>query len=274
MQPTSHGPMNVTGFVQESLAAVRRTPAHPAEMVTQLLFGDLVRILEKTTGWYRVKSLDDGYEGWLSYDAVSPVSEAFLAPDHDMHFVAAPLATVYTIRNGQHSELYLPRGARFPVLGPQHEQDRYTFQLGETRFTTARAALMPPLPATPDAIALTARSYLNAPYLWGGKSPFGIDCSGFTQMLFRQHGIKLPRDSYQQVRHGTPVDFAQRQPGDLPFFVNARGQVSHVGYLLDANTIIHGAGRVRIDRFDAQGIFNAELDQYTHRFYQLRRVLS
>ena len=115
--------------------------------------------------------------------------------------------------------------------------------------------------------------YLNAPYLWGGRSPLGIDCSGFTQMVYRLQGINLPRDAYQQAHIGTTLSFVdESEPGDLAFFDNKDGEIVHVGIILEENHIIHASGKVRIDRIDQQGIFNSEIGSHTHKLRLIKSI--
>ena len=115
--------------------------------------------------------------------------------------------------------------------------------------------------------------YLNAPYLWGGRSPFGIDCSGFTQLVFKFAGIKLQRDAYQQGGQGSIINFIEEvQPGDLAFFSNDEGAIIHVGIMLKDNRIIHSSGKVRIDKIDHFGIYNAETKKHSHLLKLIKRM--
>lgn len=115
--------------------------------------------------------------------------------------------------------------------------------------------------------------YLNAPYQWGGKSPFGIDCSGFTQMVYRLAGYQLKRDASQQVMQGKTVALSDAQVGDLAFFTNEAGRITHVGLMLDNNRIMHASGKVRIDTLDEQGIIHHETKQYTHQLNIMKRII-
>jgi len=125
-----------------------------------------------------------------------------------------------------------------------------------------------------DFIEQIGRKYLNAPYLWGGKSPFGIDCSGFTQMVFRIAGYSISRDSTQQAMNGKHVeDYSQARSGDLLIFKNESGKINHVGILLDSNKVIHASGKVRIDGLEEKGIINVETNQQTHLLHSIRRVI-
>jgi cell wall-associated NlpC family hydrolase len=116
--------------------------------------------------------------------------------------------------------------------------------------------------------------FLNAPYLWGGRSPLGIDCSGFTQIVYRLQGVHLPRDAYQQSEIGSTLSFIEEsEPGDLAFFDNIEGKITHVGIILEDNHIIHSSGKVRIDRIDQQGIFNSEKGNHTHKLRIIKSII-
>jgi hypothetical protein len=120
----------------------------------------------------------------------------------------------------------------------------------------------------------TAYMYLNAPYLWGGKTPFGIDCSGFTQMVYKLNGYKVLRDASQQSTQGEALSFIEEsEPGDLAFFDNDEGKIIHVGIMMENNYIIHASGKVRIDRVDHLGIYNAELNKHTHRLRVIKKII-
>ena len=124
-----------------------------------------------------------------------------------------------------------------------------------------------------DKLVENALMYLNAPYLWGGRSPLGIDCSGFTQMVYRLQGVDLPRDAYQQAEVGTTLSFVEEsEAGDLAFFDNNEERITHVGIILENNHIIHASGKVRIDRIDQQGIFKKELGTHTHKLRLIKSI--
>jgi cell wall-associated NlpC family hydrolase len=125
-----------------------------------------------------------------------------------------------------------------------------------------------------DNLVKTAYQYLNSPYLWGGKTPFGIDCSGFTQMVYKLNGYKLLRDASQQSTQGEVLSFIEEsEPGDLAFFDNEEGKIIHVGIMLENNYIIHASGKVRIDRLDHLGIYNAEINRHTHRLRVIKKII-
>ena len=120
----------------------------------------------------------------------------------------------------------------------------------------------------------TAYFFLNAPYLWGGKSILGIDCSGFTQLVFSLSGIQIPRDAYQQEKIGESVDFVDIKPFDLVFFINDKNRVHHVGIALENSQIIHASGQVRIDSLTNEGIIHSLSNELTHRLHSIKRILE
>jgi gamma-D-glutamyl-L-lysine dipeptidyl-peptidase len=269
--------MNVTGFVFESLVAVRKTALHSSEMVSQLMFGDMVMIQEHAYGWYKVKGLEDGYTGWVPSTMVEPVSEAFMHPRQPFKLVKDLVAPLRVKRRETESVVYLTKGARFPLMtfaGTQDDTCTRLLRLGELEFRIAEEHLTDPLGKSVASIVETAKGYLNVPYLWGGKSPFGADCSGYLQTVFKLHGIRLLRDSHQQATQGTAVTYADREAGDLAFFKGASGNIMHVGLLMNRDTIIHASGRVRIDKFTPEGIYSIDLRTLSHRLHSLRNVLG
>jgi cell wall-associated NlpC family hydrolase len=121
----------------------------------------------------------------------------------------------------------------------------------------------------------TAMKFVNSPYIWGGRIPSGIDCSGFVQLVYKIHGVKIPRDSWQQAETGETVSFIEETvPGDLVLFDNERGRISHVGMILSRGLVIHASGRVRIDTIDHQGIYKNDIKGYSHRLRTIRRIIS
>lgn len=251
--------VNDTVFCHLSIVPVRAHHSDESEIVTQLLFGEAATIIEVHNQWRKVKSAHDGYEGWIDYKQVQPISASAYQLLQESHFRQSSL--VETIQTPW-GPIHAVKGSLFPGNGAQFQLDTYEFE---------RVSYQYPVKSTD--VGAVALSYLNSPYLWGGRTPFGIDCSGFTQAVMRFFGIELQRDASQQVNQGTEHPFELCSIGDLAFFVNSKGIIHHVGILLEDNTIIHASGKVRIDKLDYKGIYNDEMKDYSHQFHSIRRFL-
>ncbi len=251
---------------QVSVAPVRSAASDKSEMVTQLLFGETVEVLSERGTWRKIRCLWDNYQGWTDHKllraiTVSEKERADENPTYSLELAQAIMA----------DDHFLPvvMGCRLP------EYDGMRLKLAEKEFTFSGQVIAPQnkVPSL-ELLLKIARKYLNAPYLWGGRSPFGIDCSGFTQMVFKLVGIKLLRDASQQVTQGRNVDFVDvAQAGDLAFFENRAKRIAHVGIVFPDNKIIHASGKIRIDKLDHFGIFNEESQKYTHRLRVIKRIL-
>lgn len=248
------------GICNVSVAPVRAEASDTAEIVTQLLFGDDVEILEKGQPWIKIRFNRDNYEGWMDFKQL-----AYLTNDEYKKIAEATPVFV--------------KDALLPIKGPRGRQNIMLgsalpnlkgrdMVIGQEIYTLEQE------PNQAEFTLLdTAMGYLNTPYLWGGKSIFGIDCSGLTQNCFRVHGVLLPRDASQQVLEGKDIAFEDRQPGDVPFFINAKGNVHHVGILTTKDQILHAAGCVRLDPFDEKGIYREDLETYTHQYHSIKRYI-
>lgn len=246
------------GVTHLSIIPMRATASERAEMVSQLLFGEPYQVLETQDKWLYVKTMDCGYCGWIDRKLFNPLPQEADYQSQLRYFVRAQV--LYAKRVGEHTAFPIFMGSSFPV--PQAGR----LSLGNYSFELA-------LPDDePDDLLTFAYKFLHAPYLWGGRTLTGIDCSGFTQQLYRSIGISLPRDASQQVMQGVGVDFvAEARLGDLAFFQNEEGKIVHVGMVCEEGKIIHASGWVRIDRLDDTGIFNVDTQQYTHSLRVIKR---
>ena len=229
-----------------SVVPVRAENSDRAEIVTQLLFGESCDILEVDKNWTKIKIHFDGYEGWVDTKQVSPISDA--------DFIKRKTKTVTeSFINYQHN------GEKTLLsIGSEIESDNQ--EDTENNFDT-------------ENLKKTALEFLNVPYLWGGRSFFGIDCSGFTQIVYKVNGVQLPRDAYQQAEVGEVLDFVEEaEVGDLAFFENEEGRIIHVGIMLENQKIIHAHGKVRIDDLDCIGIFNKDQNKHTHKLRFVKRI--
>lgn len=244
-------------------APVRKEASHRSEMTNQLLFGEPMRVLETQEEWVRIKSLYDGYEGWLTEHLVLPVDEKVAT--QSCPFVATALVNPVTLPD---ELLNVPMGASLTALDEETRllwdaQHRYH---GTYRDVTDTLDI--------DLLWRTVQAWLNAPYLWGGRTFMGVDCSGFVQVVYKVLGIALRRDAFQQAEQGTPVkSLDEVQVGDLAFFQNKEGRIVHVGILLGEGQVIHASGKVRIDRIDAEGITNVTNGKKTHQLHSIRRFI-
>ncbi len=256
------------GIAHLSVVPIRSGSSEKSEMVSQLLFGEMVEILEKKgKQWIKVRCLWDNYIGWINALQVQRITPSEFG-EYTTHFSYCLEIAQPAMNNSFFVPLTLGAVLR--------NYDGLQFRLNGLSYQFSGQVIDPRLlEPTAELIIKIARRYLYAPYLWGGRSPFGIDCSGFTQMVFKLAGVQLPRDAYQQVEIGELVDFVEHAlPGDLVFFENNKNRINHVGILLEDHYIIHASGQVRIDKLDHFGIFNEELHKYTHQLRVIKRILT
>lgn len=241
-------------------APVRKEASHRVEMVNQLLFGETMEVLEEKDEWFRIRSLYDQYEGWLTYHLVTEIDEETALAE--TKYVATGLVNPITLPD---QLINIPMGSILTGYDPETRllwDEQYKYH-GTLRDMTSLSDI--------ELLLKTAHVWLNAPYLWGGKTFMGVDCSGFVQTVFKVMGIKLPRDAWQQAETGTAVEFSSAQFGDLAFFNNEKGRVIHVGILLGSTSIVHASGKVRVDDLDSQGIRNRQTRKQTHTLHSVRR---
>ena len=250
-----------------TMIPVRAESNERSEMVTQLLFGETFTVLDEKSNWLLISVHLDEYEGWIEKKQALMVSDDFVLK---MNSRAAHLLTAKTavcIRQSDHSPFLILKGSNLPLL------KRDIFYLGGEGFVIKDKSRIVPKRFIASRIAHTALDYLNAPYLWGGRSITGIDCSGFVQVVFQACGLQLPRDAAKQIKKGLIIDFLDEvQPGDLAFFDNLQGEIIHVGIILGPGKIIHSSGQVRIDSIDHNGIFRADIQKYTHSLRIIKRL--
>ena len=256
------------GICNLSIVPCRKEPSDTSEMVTQLLFGEHFQILERQGNWCRIKIAYDNYECWIDKKQFLPITERiFELFDSSDVFCTSELVQIITDKK---SKQFFPviLGSTLPDFIEGEciiENNNYAY---DGSFVNIG------VPSAKSEFIETALLYLNTPYLWGGKTPFGIDCSGLTQMVYKLNGTKLERDAHQQAEQGETLSFVEEaEAGDLAFFDNDEGRIVHVGIVMNENKIIHASGKVRIDGFDHQGIFNHDRKDYTHRLRLLKRII-
>ena len=258
---------NEFGICRVSIAPLRSAPKDQAEIVSQLLFGDQVIILDVLDKWLKVQSLFDGYEGYMDFKQLTVIDQAEAAATAEqIHLAPAAAFNSLTLEDG--SKMYLAAGSNLPA----YEQGRCS--IGNKTYKVDFDPLHLNMEQAIQNVIANALFFQHAPYLWGGRTLFGIDCSGFVQIVYKLAGIKLQRDASQQALQGRTVHFLPEvQPGDVAFFDNEEGRIIHVGILLNQKEIIHASGQVRIDPIDDEGIYNKELKRYTHKLRIIKRFL-
>lgn len=242
-----------------SVSPMRATPSHTSEMVSQLLFGESLEILEEQKdGWIKIVCMYDGYEGYITK---SHVEEAEM-PAH------TTFSTAWVNSAEQNGlPLQLPFGCILPI---ENTLTTASFKFNFTNLQRRSAQQY-----EPEAFLKIAKLYLNTPYQWGGKSVFGIDCSGYVQQVLKYFGLKMLRDAHLQAEQGMAIGFLQEAKlGDLAFFDNAEGRITHVGFMLNDHEIIHSSGKVRIDKIDTEGILNSDTGSRTHRLRIIKRIIE
>lgn len=242
---------------------LRFEPSDRSELVSQVLFGEQFAILEQQEKWSKIRLAFDDYEGWIDNKQFKKISE----DQYDLLFhdsIVMNNDLIEYITSDDTLLIPIPLGASLTFLSYDAiNTENFVFEGLRTSGIKPKAELIK-----------TAFMYLHAPYLWGGKTPFGIDCSGFTQMVYKLNGYKLFRDASQQANQGEALSFIEEsEPGDLAFFDNEEGKIIHVGIIMENNYIIHASGQVRIDRLDHLGIYNAELNRHTHKLRVIKKIV-
>jgi gamma-D-glutamyl-L-lysine dipeptidyl-peptidase len=247
---------------------VRKQPSDQSEMVNQLIFGDLVIIIDTKGSWFLINSQHDNYEGWVDVKQIRIIEKhQFEEFCNDKAVFFSDIYGHAISQNGKSLNIVL--GSRLP----NYQNNSITIA---DDIYSIEGNIQTEIPeASGKNIINLGLKYLGSPYLWGGRSPFGIDCSGFIQNVFRLQGIYLKRDSNQQVENGTTINFVnEAMAGDLAFFDNEDEKITHVGIIIDNKRIIHASGEVRIDTIDHQGIYNEERKTYTHKLRIIKRIIE
>lgn len=246
------------GICNLSIVPLRLEALDTSEMVSQVLYGDLFKVIEVRKSWVKIRLAFDKYEGWIDIKQYQEIT----ADDYKILTSETPKLSKDLIEfvEAENQELYsIPLGSQLNALSLL----KHTFDGDISNGTQDKSQLIS-----------TAFNYLNAPYLWGGKTPFGIDCSGFTQMVYKINGYKLLRDASQQATQGDALSFIEEsEPGDLAFFDNNEGAITHVGIIMKDNYIIHAHGKVRIDRLDHSGIYNVDKKIHTHKLRVIKKII-
>jgi len=244
---------------------LRATPSDSSEMVSQVLFGECFEIVDKQNNWLQIVLSFDGYQGWIDNKQQIAISkELFESLNNEEQTIVGDMVNFVTFNK---TELFtLSLGATLPLYKqPNFILNQIAYTYDGSFFKGIRKK---------ESLIENAYYYLNSPYLWGGKTPFGIDCSGFTQMVYKLSGHVILRDASQQATQGETLSFIEEsEPGDLAFFDDEEGNIIHVGIILANHHIIHAHGKVRIDKLDHSGIYNVDTKRHTHKLRVIKKML-
>ncbi len=254
------------GICNLSIVPLRLEPADASEMVNQVVFGEHFKVLEKTKKWSKIRLAFDNYEGYIDNKQYEEITEeVYTSLSEGNKTYAGELIDFITDSN--HNLTTIPLGASLPFFNDKNIRINTTLYSYDGKVCDTKLSK--------SAIIETAFSFLNVPYLWGGKSPFGIDCSGFTQTVYKLCGHNLLRDAKEQATQGEVLSFIEESdPGDLAFFDNDEGNITHVGIIMNDYNIIHAHGKVRIDKLDHSGIYNVDTNQHTHKLRVIKRLIN
>ncbi len=253
------------GICNLSIVPLRLSPTDTSEMVNQIVFGEHFTILEKDKKWSKIKLAFDGYEGYIDNKQYEEIPESLYMQIEDQPKVFAG-ELIDFIHDKENNLTTIPLGARLPFYKDNQfsiNANSYTY---EGRINNKKLSK--------QSIIEIAFLFLNVPYLWGGKTPFGIDCSGFTQTVYKLCGYNLLRDAKEQATQGEVLSFIEEsEPGDLAFFDNEEGNITHVGIVMNDYNIIHAHGKVRIDKLDHSGIYNTDTLKHSHKLRMIKKLV-
>jgi cell wall-associated NlpC family hydrolase len=261
--------MDQYGFCALSIIPVRAEASDRTEMVNQLLFGETFEVVDKYNGWKVIRGSLDSYEGFIDEKQCLCISAEEYARLQTAGRIFPKELVARITETSVKSYFNILYGSSLPGYA------NGAIRVGDKEFRYDGEFTHPGTAIIRAELVHTAKKFLGSPYLWGGRSPFGIDCSGLMQVVFNIHGFALHRDASYQAQQGTTLNLvSEALPGDLAFFDNEEEQIVHVGMFIEDEKIIHASGQVRIDKIDHQGIFNEQLGKYTHRLRLVKRVVG
>jgi hypothetical protein len=228
--------------------AVRKDASHKSELTNQILFGEEAEVIEEYGDWFYVQTLHDMYRGWVEY-------KSFYFADESNGGRHKIITSFFAEVQNEGKTLRIPFGSYINPIKNTILKGNYISKCNDK-----------------EAMDLIQSQFLGSPYLWGGRTGFGIDCSGLIQLYYRLLGLEIPRDAHLQANIGDDIFLSQVEMGDLLFYRNDDDKIVHVGIAMDNKCILHASGNVRIDEYDMQGILNLETKTYTHRFALAKRI--
>jgi hypothetical protein len=242
---------------------LRSAPTHKSEMLSQILFGEKYTVTDRSGSWQKIESSFDNYQGWIDVDHLQCTVDDGISCGHVLN------RSLVSYKNDK-TKIVLEAGCE--IFNPDFEDN--VFSIGKNIYNTIPEFSKSYI-STNDSLPDIAMKFINSPYIWGGRIPSGIDCSGLTQLAYKIFQILIPRDAADQAEEGKMIDFIEEAvPGDLAFFDNGKGKISHVGMVISKGLIIHASGRVRIDSIDHHGIFRNEINGYSHNLRTIRRITN
>ncbi len=253
------------GICNLSIVPLRLDPSDTSEMISQILLGEHFKVLEIRNKWSKIRLAFDGYEGWIDNKQFLLIPELdYKTLDKSQLFLSNDLINFSENQDQMLSHVLI--GSHLPF----YKNDKFT--IGNEKFYIEGEVQTGK--QSKENLVTTALQFLNSPYLWGGKSPVGIDCSGLTQLVYKLNGYSLKRDAKDQAKQGEVLSFIEEsEPGDLAFFDNEEGNIIHVGIMMADNYIIHAHGKVRIDRLDHLGIYNVDTKRHTHKLRVIKKII-
>lgn len=259
-----------TYIVNTGNISLYAAPSYKSEMVSQILFGEAFKIIKRQRKWILINNLLDEYEGWINSSLFTPFRDTYenSLEDQSIYICQEP---VNYIKDEKSQTFSIPGGSLLRNFSP----DDGSFKMNGVKYYLVDYKGLTNNNSLREKIISLAIQYLHTPYLWGGKNPMGIDCSGFTQIIYRMIRYNLPRDSSEQMQAGRSVSFLEEaQKGDLAFFDNEEGIITHTGIVLNTQQIIHASESVKTEKLDHQGIFNRETNKYSHKLRLIKNLLD